>query len=127
MGNLLWQGVAMSPAPQNETDDFASAHDANGHADANVSAAGTGSVQSEALDVGTLIRAALLNGPDHLALLGQDLSAATDAYDGHIPLALDADILPAIDVTLDLLTTATDLFDVPTFDFGHSTGDAGDA
>lgn len=117
----------MSPAPENETDDPAPSRDANGHAHANGAAADTASVQGETLDVGTLIRAALLNGPDHLSLHGQDLSGATDAYDGHIPLALDADILPAIDATLDLLTTATELFDVPTFDFGHSAGDAGDA
>lgn len=117
----------MSPAPENETDDPALTRDTNGHAATNIAAADTASVQSEALDVGTLIRAALLNGSDHATLHGHDLSGSANVYDGHVPLALDADIIPAIDATLDLLTTSTDLFDVPTFDFGHAAGDAADA
>lgn len=117
----------MSPLPDNETDHPASMHDANGHAIASPSATDMAAVQNEALDVGSLIRAALLSGSDHPALPGHDLSASADVYDGHVPLTLDSEILPAIDATLDLLTTATDLFDVPTFDFGHSAGDVGDA
>lgn len=116
----------MSPTPENETDDAALARDANGHAEAGASV-DAGSAQSEALDVGSLIRAALLNGSDHLTLHGQDYAASADGYDGHVPLAFDVEILPAIDATLDLLTTATDLFDVPAFDFGHSAGTVGDA
>jgi hypothetical protein len=113
----------MSPAPENESDDPALTRDANGHAAADSAAA----VQNEALDVGSLIRAALLNGSDHLTPASHDLSASADIYDGHVPLTLDADILPAIDTTLDLLTTSTDLFDVPNFDFGHTAGDVVDA
>jgi hypothetical protein len=113
----------MSPAPENESDDPALTRDANGHASADSATA----VQNEALDVGSLIRAALLNGSDHLTPASHDLSGSTDVYDGHVPLTLDADILPAIDTTLDLLTTSTDLFEVPTFDFGHTAGDVGDA
>ncbi len=123
----------MSPAPEKETDEPATAfaRDANGHVDT-AAAIETGNGHGEMLDVGSLIRAALLNGADHLSLHGQDFSAPADAvdspiYDAHVSLALDAEILPAIDATLDLLTTSTDLFDVPAFDFGHSGGDAGDA
>ncbi len=117
----------MSPAPENEIDDPALMRDANGHAATESPAADAVTAQSEALDVGSLIRAALLNGSDHLTLASHDLSVSADIYDGHVPLTLDADILPAIDTTLDLLTTSTDLFDVPTFDFGHTAGDVGDA
>jgi hypothetical protein len=121
----------MSPVPENEVDNPALARDANGNAGAAVPA-DAGNAHAEMLDVGSLIRAALLNGADHLSLNGQGLAAHADVpdapiYDGHVSLALDAEILPAIDATLDLLTTSTDLFDVPTFDFGQSTGDAGDA
>jgi hypothetical protein len=123
----------MRPAPQKENDEHATdlVRDANGHEDAAVPAE-AGNVHGEMLDVGSLIRAALLDGADQLSLHGQDFSAPADAidsptYDGHVSLALDAEILPAIDATLDLLTTSTDLFDVPAFDFGHSAGDAGDA
>ena len=117
----------MSPAPENEIDDSALTHDANGHAVGDSYAADAATAQNDALDVGSLIRAALLNGSDHFTFASHDLSVSADVYDGHVPLALDADILPAIDTTLDLLTTSTDLFDVPTFDFGHTAGDAGDA
>ena len=114
----------MSPAPENETDDPALSRAANGNAGS--------AVPADMLDVGSLIRAALLNAGDHLSLHGHDLAASADAsgtsaYDGHVSLALDAEILPAIDATLDLLTTSTDLFDVPSFDFGQPAGDAGDA
>lgn len=117
----------MSPAPESEADDAAPAHSANGHEAASPATVDAAVPQNEALDVGSLIRAALLNGLDHSASQNHDLSASPDVYDGHVPLALDADILPAIDATLDLLTRSTDLFDVPTFDFDHMTGDAADA
>lgn len=114
----------MSPAPENETDVPAPARDPNGYADANLPAADSGNAQNEALDVGSMIRAALVNGSD---LSGPADAQSLHAYDGHVSLALDTEILPAIDATLDLLTTATDLFDVPAFDFGHSAGNVGDA
>ena len=44
------------------------------------------------------------------------------AYDGHVALALDSSTLPGLDATLDLLTTAHDLFDVPAMDFGGGGG-----
>ena len=121
----------MSPGPEDETDDPALARDASVHADA-AAPAEAGNAHAEMLDVGSLIRAALLNGTDHHSLQSQGLTAHADLhdgsiYDGHVSLALDAEILPAIDATLDLLTTSTDLFDVPAFDFGQSTSDAGDA
>ncbi|MFM9850900.1 MAG: hypothetical protein ACKVP3_27720 [Hyphomicrobiaceae bacterium] len=121
----------MSPGPEKDTDDPALARDAGGRADA-AAPAEAGNAHAEMLDVGSLIRAALLNGADHLSLNGQGFAAHADVpnaptYDGHVSLALDAEILPAIDATLDLLTTSTDLFDVPTFDFGHSAADSGDA
>jgi hypothetical protein len=121
----------MSPAPENETDDAAPARDANGHAGSTMPTEAD-NAHAEMLDVGSLIRAALQNGADHFSLNGQGFAPPADTpeapiYDGHVSLALDAEILPAIDATLDLLTTSTDLFDVPTFDFGHSAGDGGDA
>jgi hypothetical protein len=116
----------MNPAPDSKKDDAALMRDATGHAIANPSAADAVTAQSEAADVGDLIRAALLNGSDHLTLRGHDVYTSSDVYDGHVPLALDADILPAIDATLDLLMASTDLFDVPTFDFGHTSSDVGD-
>ncbi|NJO21809.1 MAG: hypothetical protein HC868_01255 [Sphingomonadales bacterium] len=123
----------MSPAPEKENDEPAAAlaRDANGHV-ASGGPTEAGNMHGEMLDVGSLIRAALLNGADQFSLHNQDFSAPAEAvgnpiYDGHVSLALDAEILPAIDATLDLLTTSTDLFDVPAFDFGHSSGDAGDA
>ena len=121
----------MRPVPENEIDNPALSRDANGHAGSAVPAEAD-NAHADMLDVGSLIRAALLNAGDHLSLHGHDLAASADAsgasaYDGHVSLALDAEILPAIDATLDLLTTSTDLFDVPTFDFGQPAGDAGDA
>jgi hypothetical protein len=46
--------------------------------------------------------------------------ADAHGYDGHVALALDSDMLPTFDATLDLLTSAVDLFDVPAVDFGGS-------
>lgn len=73
-------------------------------------------------DVGSLIRVALIGGSEGAGLdahvAPNEWGMADPVYDGHVPLALEADFLPAIDATLDLLTTSTDLFDVPVADFG---------
>lgn len=45
-------------------------------------------------------------------------------YDGHVALVLDPESLPGMDSTLDLLTTSTDLFDVPAMDIGGEWNDA---
>lgn len=42
------------------------------------------------------------------------------AYDGHVALALDPGTLADIDMTLDLLTSSHQLFDVPVLDVGGS-------
>lgn len=42
------------------------------------------------------------------------------AYDGHVALALDPGTLADIDLTLDLLTSSHQLFDVPVLDVGGS-------
>jgi hypothetical protein len=47
---------------------------------------------------------------------GQPSIFATQNYDGHVALALFTDILPNIDITLELLTSSHHLFDVPTLD-----------
>ena len=92
------------------------------------------SPQDQNIDIGSLIRTALVNGAEPGAAGAFDSAGAASGaepgehiYDGHVPLALDAEFLPAIDTTLDLLTTSTDLFDVPVADFGSSVGDATDA
>jgi hypothetical protein len=98
-----------------------------------VSTSGDGIIgQNEDADIGSLIRAALLSTSNSDACATPidgnpgDFSADHAAYDGHIPLSLDTDILPAINTTLDLLTTSVDLFDVPSFDFGASPDAGGD-
>jgi hypothetical protein len=48
-----------------------------------------------------------------------------DAYEGHVALALDHDLPTDLASTLDLLTHAHDLFDVPAMDLGDAHG--GDA
>jgi hypothetical protein len=42
--------------------------------------------------------------------------ADTHLYDGHVALALDPSLLPAMDSMLDLLMSSHDLFDVPAMD-----------
>jgi hypothetical protein len=44
------------------------------------------------------------------------MAADANTYDGHAALALDAAVLPAIDATLDLLTSSPDLFHIPALD-----------
>ena len=51
----------------------------------------------------------------------------TNAYDGHVALALDTGALPDIDSTLDLLTSSHHLFDVPALDVSSSPDDASSA
>jgi hypothetical protein len=58
--------------------------------------------------------------------LGAD-SLDTNAYDGHVALALDTGVLPDIDSTLDLLTSSHQLFDVPALDVSSSADDASSA
>jgi len=107
----------------------------DGNADERSMAVGDASaLQDQHVDIGSLIRAALVNGvesgsgndPGGVASAG-GAGPGAHVYDGHVPLALDSEFLPAIDSTLDLLTTSTDLFDVPVADFGPSVGDAADA
>jgi hypothetical protein len=45
-------------------------------------------------------------------------------YDGHVALALDPGALSEIDVTLDFLTSAQNLFDVPAMDLPDMMDDA---
>ena len=54
-------------------------------------------------------------------------SLDTNAYDGHVALALDTGVLPDIDSTLDLLTSSHQLFDVPALDVASSPDDASSA
>ena len=54
-------------------------------------------------------------------------SLDTNAYDGHVALALDTGVLPDIDSTLDLLTSSHQLFDVPALDVSSSPDDASSA
>ncbi len=46
------------------------------------------------------------------------------AYDGHVALALDTDVLPDIDATLDMLTSSHQLFDVPALDVENVVDDS---
>ena len=50
--------------------------------------------------------------------------AATHAYDGHVPLVLDALELAGVDATFDVLANSLDLFDVPALDSPAPAGDA---
>jgi hypothetical protein len=42
----------------------------------------------------------------------------SQGYDGHVALALDASAMADVDLTLDLLTSSHQLFDVPALDVG---------
>lgn len=124
----------MSALPQNLSPgpDAPQLHgDESVNAPPSVDAGGASALQDQHADIGSLIRAALLNDMEQgqaVGLEGDTTAAPSGAgdhiYDGHVPLALDSDFLPAIDATLDLLTTSTDLFDVPVADFGSSGGSA---
>src|SRR5262245_32455638 len=62
----------------------------------------------------------------HPADLTADAGSIADApaYDGHVALALDTDVLPDIDATLDMLTSSHQLFDVPALDVGNVVDDS---
>ena len=53
--------------------------------------------------------------------------AAAHAYDGHVPLVLDALELAGVDATFDVLANSLDLFDVPALDSPAPAGDASGA
>ena len=64
-----------------------------------------------AADMGSLINAAMLDiGGSGIS----DVLPIGDAYDGNVPLV--GDLSSALELTLDQLTTATSLFDVPVLD-----------
>lgn len=54
-------------------------------------------------------------------------AADVNTYDGHVALALETGVLPALDSTLDLLTSSHHLFDVPALDVSSDPGDASSA
>lgn len=126
----------MSALPQNTgpAADPSEPH-GDGGSDAHSGQSGAdGGLQDQSADIGTLIRAALANdlapsSAGEASGVGDagGMEAAAPVYDAHVPLALDSEFLPAIDSTLDLLTTSTDLFDVPVADFGPSLGDGAEA
>ncbi len=68
----------------------------------------------DAADIATLLAAASQSG----AWVDTDGPNVLDAqaYDGHVALALDPGTLADIDLTLDLLTSSHQLFDVPVLD-----------
>jgi hypothetical protein len=62
--------------------------------------------------------------PEDLAAAVASNNADAPAYDGHVALALDTDVLPDIDATLDMLTSSHQLFDVPALDVGNVVDDS---
>ena len=50
--------------------------------------------------------------------------ATTHAYDGLVPLVLDAHELAGVDAAFDFLTTSPNLFDVPALDTSAAADDA---
>jgi hypothetical protein len=69
-----------------------------------------GQADGTASTIGTLLSAAILNG-------GGDCTTGSGdsiAYDGNVGLTVD--LGPALDSTLDLITTSSSLFDVPALD-----------
>ena len=58
---------------------------------------------------------------------GAAAEAASHAYDGHVPLVLDAQELASFDATFDFLTNSPDLFDVPVLDSPAAADDASGA
>ena len=64
--------------------------------------------------------AALLNASQY-GTWAENSDAALDmsqGYDGHVALALDPGAMADVDLTLDLLTSSHQLFDVPALDVG---------
>ena len=77
------------------------------------------------LPLGTAELASLLaNGQWGGTPIDSAVAADTNTYDGHVALALDMGVLPALDSTLDLLTSSHHLFDVPALDVPSDPGDA---
>jgi hypothetical protein len=66
--------------------------------------------QDEAANVDPSALAANMPGAD------VGVEVAPYAYDGHVPLVLEAHELAGVDAAFDLLTTSHDLFDVPMLD-----------
>jgi hypothetical protein len=88
-------------------------------ADAGASADAAGPLSAgPALDAADI--AALLDASQH-GTWAENSDAALDmsqGYDGHVALALDASAMADVDLTLDLLTSSHQLFDVPALDVG---------
>jgi hypothetical protein len=77
----------------------------------NVPAFGENGIVGGSHDFGSLLTAAMLDVGGHGGL---GAIIGSDAYDGNVPLA--SDLSSALGSTLDLLTTTSSLFDVPTLD-----------
>ena len=71
----------------------------------------------DAADIATLLAAASQSGA--WADAGPNI-LDVQAYDGHVALALDPGTMADIDLTLDLLTSSHQLFDVPVLDVSAS-------
>lgn len=69
-----------------------------------------GQADGTASTIGTLLSAAILDGGGDCATGSGD----STAYDGNVGLTVD--LGPALDSTLDLITTSSSLFDVPALD-----------
>jgi hypothetical protein len=82
--------------------------------------ASSGAASEVALDAADI--ATLLAASQSGAWADTDGSNVLDvqAYDGHVALALDPGTLADIDLTLDLLTSSHQLFDVPVLDVSAS-------
>lgn len=82
--------------------------------------AGSGAAPEVALDAADI--ATLLAASQSGAWADADGPNVLDAqaYDGHVALALDPGTLADIDLTLDLLTSSHQLFDVPVLDVSAS-------
>jgi hypothetical protein len=55
---------------------------------------------------------------------GDGTVPAAHAYDGHVPLVVDAQELAGVDATFDVLTSSPELFDVPVLDSPAPADDA---
>jgi hypothetical protein len=71
-----------------------------------------------------LVRLLAESQPTEGAADGAGGIAEVPVYDGHVALALDTDVLPDIDATLEMLTSAHQLFDVPALDVGNVIDDS---
>jgi hypothetical protein len=71
-----------------------------------------------------LVRLLAETRPADVAADATGSAADAPVYDGHVALALDTDVLPDIDATLDMLTSSHQLFDVPALDVGNVVDDS---